>query len=189
MNSPTYFIFQGNPALYNHPAFEDFILKSFYGKHGLAAGFPEDFATTFPIGAMAFTRTVIRNALSESITGEHVAGNSVGPDHRAAYANDLKTLRKLADANIDAYHAPLIDAIRTQIATRGRQVCCLSFFNFSIDQSFCSSEMESSATFDLSGLTAAVDLYAHVNFDIPVAVLPQDEDQDADGEVDPDWND
>lgn len=120
MNTPTYFIFQGHPALYNHPAFEEFILKSFYGNRGLAAGFPEDFATTFPIGAMAFTRTVIRNALTESTTGEHVAGNSFGPDHRAAYAKDLKILLNLTDANRDPYHAPLINAIRTGIATRGR---------------------------------------------------------------------
>lgn len=120
MNMPTYFIFQGHPALYNHPAFEDFIVKSFYGKNGLAASFPEDFSATFPIGAMAFTRTVVRNALTESITGQHVAGKSVGSDHRAAYLKDLTTLHKLTDPRTDAYHAPLMNAVRTQIATRGR---------------------------------------------------------------------
>lgn len=44
----------------------------------------------------------------------------------------------------------------------------------------------SAGAFDLSGLAAAVDLYAHINFDIPV---PDDEDRDADGEADPEWND
>lgn len=65
------------------------------------------------------------------------------------------------------------------------------FSYFSIDQSFYSSEAGSSTTFDLSGLAAAVDLYDHVDFDIPVAaVVPQDDDdRDADGEADPDVND
>lgn len=46
--------------------------------------------------------------------------------------------------------------------------------------------MASMTTFDLSSLAEAVDLYSHVDFNIPVPVL-QDDEQDTIGDVDPDW--
>lgn len=48
----------------------------------------------------------------------------------------------------------------------------------------CCSKLASVATFDLSGLAEAVDIYSHVNFDIPVI---QDDSQDAIGDVDPEY--
>lgn len=68
---------------------------------------------------MAFTRTIVRNALTETVTGQHVAGEPVGGTHRKAYKRDLKTLRKLTDVTLDAYHAPIINETRRVVAARG----------------------------------------------------------------------
>lgn len=81
--------------------------------------FPEEFSPLVPIGAMAFTRTVVRNALTELASGTHVPGDPLGSDHRKAYMCDLTMLCKLTDVTKDAYHAPIINETRRTIAAAG----------------------------------------------------------------------
>lgn len=57
--------------------------------------------------------------VKESVTGQHVAGDPVGRTHCKAYRRDLEALRKLTDATIGPYHAPIIEGTRRAIATWG----------------------------------------------------------------------
>lgn len=47
--------------------------------------------------------------------------------------------------------------------------------------------MSSTTGFDVSGLAEAIDIYSHIDFDIPVMHDEDDAQEDAIGDVDPDF--